>query len=71
MEKQKLEKQIAQLEISKSISNNDAKDKLEDYIAASKIFEDMVNKGLAKKRGFNLLSIEKRMEIEINLLNFH
>jgi hypothetical protein len=65
MEKEKLEKRIARLEIEKSTSKN-AKDKLDDYIAASKIFEELLNKGLAKNRGFNLMSIEKKIEFKIN-----
>lgn len=63
MEKEKLEKQIEKLASEQVIKGN-PKEKLDEYLAASKTFDELVKKGLAKRRGFNLLSIDKKSNFQ-------
>lgn len=53
---QSIEKEINSV-IEASIKNFEGNELLVQYEDASKKFEDLVKKGLVKKRGYNLLSI--------------
>jgi hypothetical protein len=65
MKKDKIEKKIEQLTSEQALKNS-PKERLEEYLAASKTFEDLVARGLAKRRGFNLLSIDKKSDFQLN-----
>ncbi|WP_394666169.1 hypothetical protein [uncultured Chryseobacterium sp.] len=62
---EKLEKKIEKLASEQVIKGN-PKEKLEEYLAASKVFDDLVKQGFAKRRGFNLLSIDKKNNFQSN-----
>lgn len=70
MKQSKMEKSIEKLTL-KDADSKIAIKKLEDYTAATKLFEEMINNGLTKNRGYNLLSIEKKSSVEINFFSNH
>lgn len=59
MERKDLTKEIKDLKIDKPVSV-DFKAQLKSFLAASKLFDEMIESGLVEKRGYNLMSIEKK-----------
>jgi|GEM_PF-2280254 hypothetical protein len=58
MREESLTNKIRSLKEKDAVAKS-SKKQLEDYIEASKLFDELVEKGYTQKRGYNLMTIDK------------